>query len=85
VPRGTFTIEGSSAGANAGTEGASALGGVVDRGTLEEDGPVTWETLISPVGILARRGASARIPDAPCAGAGARMAGTVVERRHGTE
>ena len=26
-----------------------ALGGVSGRGTYEEDGPVTWETLVFPV------------------------------------
>lgn len=29
-------------------EGGVASGGVFDHGTHEEDGPVTWETLVSP-------------------------------------
>jgi hypothetical protein len=28
--------------------GDVGLGGVVDRGTQEEDGPGTWEALVSP-------------------------------------
>ena len=30
-------------------------GGVVDCGTAEEDGPVTWETPDCPVGVSGRR------------------------------
>ena len=29
-------------------EGRSAPGGVFDHGTQEEDGPATWEALVSP-------------------------------------
>ena len=29
-------------------EGRFAPGGVFDHGTYEEDGPETWETLVSP-------------------------------------
>jgi hypothetical protein len=29
-------------------QGSDAPGGVFDDGTGEEDGPVTWETLVSP-------------------------------------
>ena len=34
----------------------SAPSGVYDYGTLEEDGPDTWETLIAPCGTRARVG-----------------------------
>ena len=33
-------------------EQGSAPSGVYDYGTLEEDGPDTWETLIAPCGVL---------------------------------
>ena len=37
-------------------EQGSAPSGVYDYGTLEEDGPDTWETLIAPCGTRARVG-----------------------------
>ena len=37
-------------------EQGSAPSGVYDYGTLEEDGPATWETLIAPCGTRARVG-----------------------------
>ena len=35
-------------------EQGSAPSGVYDYGTLEEDGPDTWETLIAPCGTRAK-------------------------------
>ena len=37
-------------------EQGSAPSGVYDYGTLEEDGPDSWETLIAPCGTRARVG-----------------------------
>ncbi len=42
-----------------------AFGGVADHGTWQEDGPVTWESLALPRADTGRRGACARISDAP--------------------
>ena len=41
-------------------EQGSAPSGVYDYGTLEEDGPDTWETLIAPCGTRARVGCQGR-------------------------
>jgi hypothetical protein len=40
--------EGSTEVCVSGCEADVGLGGVIGHGTHEEDGPVTWETLVSP-------------------------------------
>ena len=37
-----------------GEQGSAPKSGVYDYGTLEEDGPDTWETLIAPCGTRAK-------------------------------
>jgi hypothetical protein len=70
-------VEGRSAGASSWADGGGALGGVLDYGTIEEDGPVTWETLISPARTL-DWGTRAEHPNASCASGG-------VHGRHGCQ
>ena len=53
-------VEGGSAGASSWADGRGALGGVLDCGTIEEDGPVTWETLSSPRDDCGSRSAAPR-------------------------
>ena len=58
-------------------------GGVVDCGTAEEDGPVTWETPDCPVGRSGRR-RTGDPSDAPSAASGP-TAGHVAGKPPGTE
>jgi hypothetical protein len=63
-------------------EASGAPGGVFDGGTYEEDGPVTWETPISPQETPAQRGAGhhPRTRRAPADGARA-VAGPTAPQR----
>jgi hypothetical protein len=49
-------------------EASGAPGGVFDDGTREEDGPVTWETLVSSRETPAKRGAGDQPPHTARAG-----------------
>ena len=50
MPRVLFYLKATTTSPNHG-RGEAVSGGVFDHGTQEEDGPVTWETLVSPRGF----------------------------------
>jgi hypothetical protein len=55
--------------------GGVSRGGVDDRGTFEEDGPVTWEAPVCPRPLRGWRRPRSQMPPARQAFADARLAG----------